>query len=340
MTQFTEKLRWHISSPPAAFDHNPPMPVLDGVEHRFVDVGAGVVIHVAEAGPADGQPVLLVHGFPQNWWEWRHMIGPLAADGYRVLCPDLRGAGWSSAPQGPYRKRDMADDLAVVLDELRVDPVTLVAHDWGGPIAFIMMLRHPAKVTGYFGMNTVGPWLLPDRKLLAHLWRFSYQIPIALPVIGPRLVADRRGRFLRALAGWVGGSFSLTEDDFGVYESVLAARPHAVATSRWYRTFLAREFVPWLRGEYADVRVRVPVRWLHGTADPVLTPTLLRGYAERCTDFHVESVEGVGHWIAEERPALVLDRLRALLERCARRPGKPQPRIRTPVPEGESSDSA
>ena len=119
------------------------LPALDGVRHRFVELGAGVIIHVADAGPADGPPVMLVHGFPQNWWEWRHVIGPLAADGYRVLCPDLRGAGWSSAPPDHYRKIDMAEDLATVLDRLGVGPVKLVAHDWGGSVSFIMMLHHP-----------------------------------------------------------------------------------------------------------------------------------------------------------------------------------------------------
>jgi pimeloyl-ACP methyl ester carboxylesterase len=192
----------------------------------------------------------------------------------------------------------------------------LVAHDWGGPISFIMMLRHPAKVAGYFGMNTMGAWPKPDRKFLAHLWRFWYQIPIALPVIGPRLVAARRGRFLRVLNDWVGGPFPLPEDDFQVYATALAKHDHAVGLSRWYRTFLIREFVPWLRGEFTDARISVPVRYLHGTADPVITPTLLRGYAERSIDFDVELVEGVGHWIAEQRPELVLDRLRASISHC------------------------
>jgi pimeloyl-ACP methyl ester carboxylesterase len=84
------------------------LPVLDEFEHRFIDVADGVTIHVGDAGPPDGPPVMLVHGFPQNWWQWRALIGPLARDGYRVLCPDLRGAGWSSAPGGGYWKNDMA----------------------------------------------------------------------------------------------------------------------------------------------------------------------------------------------------------------------------------------
>jgi len=171
------------------------MPALDGVDHKFVDLGGAVTIHVADAGPADGPPVMLVHGFPENWWEWHELIGPLAADGYRVLCPDLRGAGWSSAPRSRYLKNEMADDLAAVLDQLGVGPVNLVAHDWGGPVAFIMMLRHPAKVTGFFGVNTVAPYVQRDLKSLRNIWRFWYQIPMALPVIGPRVIGDRKARF-------------------------------------------------------------------------------------------------------------------------------------------------
>ncbi|MEB3980949.1 alpha/beta hydrolase [Mycobacterium sp. 663a-19] len=289
------------------------LPALTNVQHRFVDLGRGVTIHVADAGPVDGPPVMLVHGFPQNWWEWRHVIDPLAADGYRVLCPDLRGAGWSSAPPDRYRKTDMADDLAGVLDQLQVKPVTLVAHDWGGPVAFIAMLRHPGKAAGFFGVNTVAPWLRRDLALLRHLWRFWYQIPLALPVIGPRIIADRKDRFLGVLNSWVGGGFSIPTGDFGVYAQRMREPGHALAGSRWYRTLLAREFLSWLRGEYDDARVRVPVRWLHGTADPVLTPTLLRGYADRIEDFDVELIDGVGHWFAEQRPDVLLDRLRTFL---------------------------
>ena len=63
------------------------LPELEGVEHRYIDVGPGVSIHVSDAGPADGPPVMLVHGFPQNWWMWHELIGPLAADGYRRAVP-------------------------------------------------------------------------------------------------------------------------------------------------------------------------------------------------------------------------------------------------------------
>ena len=105
----------------------------------------------------------------------------------------------------------------------------------------------------------------------------------------------------------------LPEKDFRLYASVLHDPEHAVACSRWYRTFLSREFLRWQRGEFADERIKVPVRWLHGTADPVITPTLLRELDRRVDDFNIELVPGVGHWIAEQRPELVLARLRTFL---------------------------
>ncbi|OBK22147.1 epoxide hydrolase [Mycobacterium asiaticum] len=289
------------------------MPELEGVEHRFVDLGDDVVIHVADAGPADGPVVMMVHGFPQNWWEWRALIGLLAADGYRVLCPDLRGSGWSSAPRTTYLKGEMADDLAGVLDQLGVQTVTMVAHDWGGPVAFIMMLRHPEKVTGFFGANTAAPFVKRDLRSLRSLWRFWYQIPISLPVIGPRLISDPKARFARMLESWVGGGFRLPEEDMRLYLECMNEPGHAEAGSRWYRSFQSKEMLSWSRGEYDSARVTVPVRWLTGTEDPVITADGTNGYADHISDFDVELVPGVGHWIVDQRPDLVLDRLRAFL---------------------------
>lgn len=120
------------------------MPHLDGVHHRDVAVN-GFRMHVAEAG--EGPPVLLVHGWPQHWYAWRKVIPLLSAD-RRVLCPDLRGFGWSEAPPGRYDKQALADDLAALLDALELERVDLVAHDWGAWAGFVARLggvgRRPA----------------------------------------------------------------------------------------------------------------------------------------------------------------------------------------------------
>lgn len=289
------------------------LPDLEGVEHRFIEVGNQVTIHVADAGPVDGPPVMLVHGFPQNWWEWHHLIGPLAADGYRVLCPDLRGAGWSSAPDDLYFKTTMAEDLAAVLDALDVGPARVVAHDWGGPPAYLMMLRHPEKVSGFYGINTFAPWSTVGLATLRHLWRFWYQVPISLPAIGPRILRDPKGRYLRTLTRWVGAGFMPSDDDLRLYVQRMTEPDRAAAGSRWYRTFQSREAWRWFRGDFDHTPVDVPVRWLLGAADPVLAPTLIDALRKRHSDFHLESVDGAGHWLVEQCPDLVLDRLRAFL---------------------------
>jgi pimeloyl-ACP methyl ester carboxylesterase len=176
------------------------------------------------------------------------------------------------------------------------------------------MLRHPTKVTGFFGLNTAAPYVTRDLSMLRNIWRFWYQIPMLLPVIGPRLIADSKARYFRMLAGWVGGGFTVPEEDVRMYVECMRQPGHAVAGSRWYRTFQSTEMLRWLRGEFDDIPVNVPVRWLSGTKDPVLTPDLLSGYARHISDFEVELVDGVGHWIVEQRPDLVLDRLRAFLK--------------------------
>jgi pimeloyl-ACP methyl ester carboxylesterase len=290
----------------------PDLPALDGVEHRYITTASGVTIHVADAGPSDGTPVMLVHGFPQHWWEWHRLIGPLAADGYRVLAPDLRGAGWSDAPRGPYRKAEMADDLADVIDRLGVGPVKLVAHDWGGPVAFILLIQRPDLVTAFCGLNTIAPWMRLDGPAIRHFWSFWYQFVLLTPGLGPWLIAGGQPRFIQWLVRWVGGGFDWTEQDIECYQAPMRDPARAYAGSQWYRTFQTRELVGWLRGKYA-MPVNVPLRFVTGLNDPVITPTLHRGYESWASDVTFETIPGVGHWIVEEAHDLVLDRLRTFL---------------------------
>ena len=118
-------------------------PSLEGVDHAYVR-SRGVRTHVALAGPARAPVVMLVHGWPQNWWTWRRVIPELATD-YRVVAPDLRGHGWTEAPRSGYRKEDLAAELVGVLDALGIERVAWVGHDWGGWIGLIAALRFPER---------------------------------------------------------------------------------------------------------------------------------------------------------------------------------------------------
>ena len=118
------------------------MPHVEGVSHRYVEAG-DLLMHVAEAG--SGPVMVMLHGWPQHWYEWRHLI-PQLAKHRRLLMPDLRGFGWSEAPPGGYKKEEMAADVASALDALEIEEYELVGHDWGAYIGFLLALREPQRV--------------------------------------------------------------------------------------------------------------------------------------------------------------------------------------------------
>src|ERR1700744_2565940 len=104
----------------------------DDVEHGMCAIGTGVKLHYATAGEGH-HTIVLLHGFPKPWWAWRHVIGPLAKAGYRVVAPDYRGAGHSNKPASGYDKRSMAGDIRGVLHGHVgiAGPVSMACHDIG-----------------------------------------------------------------------------------------------------------------------------------------------------------------------------------------------------------------
>lgn len=280
-----------------------PMPELPGVEHRWIEVG-GVKLHVAEAGA--GEPVVLQHGWPQHWWEWRGVI-PRLAQRYRVICPDLRGFGWSDAPRDGYEKEQLVDDTLGLLDALGHERVRFVGHDWGGVVGFLLCLRAPERIERYLALNTGHPWTPLDLKTARHAWRFTYQAVISAPVLGPFVVGGGGQAALRRFnaaearrAGW-------SDEDVEIFLAPLREPARARASQLLYRTFVLKE-IGRLGNRYRGRRLTVPTLFLHGTSDPVLHPDLIRGLEERADDARIEYVPKVGHFIADERPDLVAER--------------------------------
>jgi pimeloyl-ACP methyl ester carboxylesterase len=207
----------------------------------------------------------------------------------------------------------MAEDLLAVLDELGVARAWIAAHDWGGLAGSILLLRHPDRVAGFAGFNTVAPWIKLDGPNLRHAWAFYYQYPLLFPGVGPRLIGSSNQRYLHWFVRWVGGGFQWPEPDARIYLGRWQDPARAYAGSQWYRTFQTRETFSWIRGEYTDARVEVPMRWVTGLKDPVITPTMHRGYEDYSSNITFEHVPGVGHWIVEQAHDLVLERLRSFL---------------------------
>lgn len=263
-------------------------------------------MHIAEAG--EGDPVVLVHGWFQHWWEWRRLI-PGLAEHYRVICPDLRGFGWSDAPSGSYAKEELAGDLVALFDALELDRVRLVGHDWGAVIGYLVCLEHPERVERYVALSGGHPFITVSAGMLGTMWRFWYMQPIAVPGLGSRLVGGGKQRLPRLLRRWV----TVQEDawsaeDEELFLAQLREPERARASSALYRTFLLREFLPTLRGRYKGMRLRTPTLYLLGASDPSLRPAFVRGIERYADDMQLELIDGVGHFLPEEAPHHVLDR--------------------------------
>ena len=126
------------------------------VKHNYADLG-DVMLHYVTAGK--GPPIVLLHGWPQTWWEWRHIIPELSKD-YTVIAPDLRGLGDSSRPFDGYDKMTVANDVwKLVSEELGHSSFLLVGHDWGGPTAYALAASHPEAIEKLVILDVVIPGL-------------------------------------------------------------------------------------------------------------------------------------------------------------------------------------
>jgi pimeloyl-ACP methyl ester carboxylesterase len=274
------------------------LPPLDGVTHRTVSA-RGLDFHVAEAGA--GEPIVLVHGWPQHWWAWRRVV-PLLAPHGRLLMPDLRGFGWSDAPDGGYEKQSIADDLLALLDALELERVRLVAHDWGAWTGFLACLAAPERFDAFVALSSPPPMGRPSPRQVLQVWRFAYQLVLAAPGLGERLVGTEA--FMeRLMQAGAGDPSPWTADDLRVYTGVLAEPARARASVQLYRTFLLHE-----AGRVPGGRLHVPTRLMTGERDHAIPPVLLEGAEREANDLAVEAIPGCGHFVPEERPELVAER--------------------------------
>jgi pimeloyl-ACP methyl ester carboxylesterase len=261
----------------------------------------GVRYHYAEAG--HGEPLILIHGFPENWYMWRKLIPELARH-YRVIAVDTRGAGWTDAPSGGYGKEAIADEIAAFMDAVGAPRARVMAHDWGAYIAFMLSLRHPEKVRQLVAMDITTPW--PNRDILGDLWRFIYQPVLGAPLLGAALLRDPN--FIRLILDKASTRHPWTNEDYAMFAAPYRDPAHAAAGSAMYRTFLSHELLPWAIGRFTKTKLQPQTLLMIGADDPVIRPSGIRGFERYSRDLTAEFIPGAGHFLPEEDPEAVLSR--------------------------------
>jgi epoxide hydrolase 4 len=272
---------------------------------------AGVALHVAEAGPESGPPVILLHGFPEFWFGWRYQIGALADAGYRVIVPDQRGYNLSGKPQGiaNYDVDRLADDVVALAAHYTDTPVNLVGHDWGAVAAWWTATRHPEKIAKLAVLNCPHPAVWRDAMDNDPVQRRAswYVRAFRIPWLPEFLLRSRNfDGLIQALRQ---SRAPLSDAEAARYREAWRQPGALTAMINWYRAILRRKFETLAPGS-----IRVPVRIVWGEQDPYALPALAEASKALCADAQLTYLPDATHWVAHDAPepvnAILLDFLR------------------------------
>jgi pimeloyl-ACP methyl ester carboxylesterase len=280
------------------------------IEHDFVAAN-GIRLHCARAG--GGRPILFLHGFPEFWRAWRGPLEHFAARGWLALAPDQRGYNLSDKPAevGAYRAKHLIEDIRALAAHYTKEPLVLVAHDWGGAVAWGLAIAHPELVSRLVIVNSPHPYTF-WRELAANRAQqkaSEYMLLLRAPKAERVLSENGFERLWRLAFGW--GAPALSEADRAAYLEAWAQPGALTGSLNWYR---ASPLYPpsatdpgakKLALDPKDFAVRVPTLVLWGEDDQALLPACLDGLEECVPDLRVVRVPGASHWIVHERCALV-----------------------------------
>jgi pimeloyl-ACP methyl ester carboxylesterase len=294
-------------------------------EPRMVSVGDGIELSVIEAG--QGPLVVLCHGFPELAFSWRHQIPALAAAGYRVLAPDMRGYGDSSAPAAieAYDVISLCEDMCGLVDDAGEQSAIFVGHDWGANVTWWMAAIHPERVRAVAGLSV--PFVprapaAPIPIMRSHLGEDFYIVWFQQPGVADAALGSDVRRTLTTSRQWTAQWAEeedaqsrradwLSERELQVYVEAFE-RTGFSGGLNWYRN-IDRNWE--LTAPYGERLIEQPAMFLTGELDPVrsfMPAAAMNGWV---TDLRAEIVvPGAGHWVQQQAPELVNDALLDFLD--------------------------
>jgi epoxide hydrolase 4 len=263
----------------------------------------GLSLHLVEAGPASGPLLILLHGFPEFWWAWRHQITPLAEGGYHVVAPDMRGYNGSDAPQdvASYRLDALVADVLALADAFGAGRFRLVGHDWGGIVAWAVGASRPERLERLVVMDAPHPDLW-SRQALKHptqALRSTYVALFQLPWLPEAALGALDFAGLRAM---VQGSARSGAFEPGAIERYTEAWSHPGSLTgmlNYYRALRERPATD------QPARIAPPTLVLWGEKDAFLEHHVAHAALALCDDGRLSIIDGATHWLHLEEPARV-----------------------------------
>lgn len=271
----------------------PEMPSLPGFQHEFVET-PGLTTHVAIAG--EGEPIVMLHGLPQHWWQWREVGSALGA-GYQVVCPDLRGFGWTRADRPGMGRLTQMDDLLAVMDALGLQRVRLVAHDMGALTAAHLAYAQPERVRA-MAVLAVPPPFMPISLAMLPAMRHI-----------PPLLFHRRNRSIAHVFDPPYVVRRLAQETIDTYLAPMQRADIDAAINEVYRWLVFQEMPRMSGGSYRRQRLRVPSLYAFGEQDRPLTADFVRSQCGDTTRFadqlEIAGVPEAAHFMTDDNPAAV-----------------------------------
>ncbi|USI74643.1 alpha/beta fold hydrolase [Sphingomonas morindae] len=282
---------------------------LDGFTQQMVPAN-GIALHSVTGG--DGPPIVLLHGFPQSWWEWRKVM-PLLADRFSVVALDLRGAGFSDCPADGYDKATLAKDVHAAMRALGHERYAVCGHDIGGMVAVAVAATHRDTVTHLAVLDVPLPGWSKWEATAAGLWHFGFHIKRDLP---ERLIHGREYDYIAAfVAERMYDHTHFDPEDLEIFARALALPGRTRGAMEWYRAFAADHpaALAWKRQP-----LEMPVLALGG--EHRFGPHMVDMLKEFARDVTGGSIARASHYVADERPKEVAAALIRFLGRAA--PGR------------------
>ena len=277
-------------------------------QHDYITTN-GVNLHYVTQG--SGPLMLMLHGFPEFWYSWRYQI-PEFASNFKVVAPDLRGYNDSDKPQSQsaYAINELVRDVEGIITGLGYEKCVLVAHDWGGGIAWNFAYNYPQMLERLIIMNCphlakFSEGLRTPQQLLRSWYMFFFQ----LPVIPELFLQAQDYQFIEnAFKGMAINKSAFSSYDIDAYKNAIAKRGASTAAINYYRNLFNSQFF----NQNSSI-LEVPTLMIWGEEDTALGKELTYGTESYVEDFQIKYIPNCSHWVQQEQPELVNQYMREFL---------------------------